>query len=280
MRHPASGRSAERVCIMNFHFAHVGDLHLGFPFKTCFPPEKAEYHKKQHFSAFERMIGGIIRAKVDFVVFAGDVFDRNFHCPESRIRFLDALERFRENGIRVWIAAGNHDPLTEWDDIADRIPDNVRLFGICAESEIIRINGIPAAEIAGASHADRKEIRNLALESVQKLHTDLYRIVLVHANVGTAQYAAPVTMEELKNSRVDYWALGHKHRREILLDDPLAVYCGSLYPLAKEENDRYGINLITVSEGRHSLELLPHQTEMSIELITRLIRSKKLYEKI
>lgn len=243
---------------MNFRFAHIGDLHLGFPFETCFPPEEAARHRERHFAAFEQMTEVISQAEVDFLLIAGDVFDRKFHCPESRNRFLKALARFQSNGIRVWISAGNHDPLAEWDDIADKFPDNVRLFSCCGESEIIRIGGIPAVEIAGASHADRKEIRNLAMEAARKLQNpELYRIVLVHANVGMAQYAAPVTLEELQKSPVDYWALGHKHYREVLLESPLAVYCGSLYRLAKEENNQYGVNLITVCSDQHTLELLP-----------------------
>lgn len=242
---------------MNFRFVHAGDLHLGSPFETCFPPDEAKRHRERHFAAFDRLIAGIVRAEADFVLFAGDVFDRNFHCPESRVRFLAALERFRTAGIRAWIVAGNHDPLPEWDDIANRLPDNVRLFGCRAEAEIVRIGGVPAAEIAGASHADRGEVRNLAVAAAGALRSDFYRIALVHANVGTARYAAPVTPEELRSCRADYWALGHMHRRRILLEEPLAVCCGNLYALAKPENDRYGINLITVRDGGHSLELLP-----------------------
>ena len=242
---------------MDFSFVHAGDLHLGFPFDSCFPPAEAARHRENLFDAFDRLTAGILRAQPDFVLFAGDVFDRNHHCMESRERFLAALKRFQSCNMRVWIAAGNHDPLSEWDDLADRLPDNVRLFGSQAGSEVIRIHGVPAAEIAGISHRDRKETRNLALETAAELHhPELYRIGLVHANVGTECYAGPVTLEELRRCPVDYWALGHMHRRAVLLEKPLTLYCGSLYRLAKEENDQYGIKLITVRDGIASLELL------------------------
>ena len=243
---------------MIFRFVHAADLHLGFPFETCFPRAEAEHHRSCHFAAFDQLTAGILRSGADFVLFAGDVFDRNYHCPESRERFLSALKRFQTGNIRVWIAAGNHDPLSEWKDLADRLPDNVRLFASHAESEVILIQGVPAAEIAGISHRDRRETRNLALEAASVLQSpELYRIGLVHANVGTQCYAGPVTLDELRISPVDYWALGHMHRRAVLLKKPLTLYCGSLYRLAKEENDQYGINLISVRDGVGSLELLP-----------------------
>ena len=242
-----------------FRFIHAGDLHLGYPFARRFPPDEAARLRAGLFDAFERMTAAALKTDAAFLLFAGDVFDRNDHCMESRERFLDAMERFRARGMRVWIAAGNHDPLAEWGDIAGRLPDNVRLFGTEASSEVIRIGGEPAAEIAGVSHRDRKELRNLALEAAAELRRpELARIVLVHANVGTQVYAAPVTPEELRSIPADYCALGHAHRRQIMSEEkPLALYCGNIYRLAKEENDAYGLNLVTVSDHKMSVELVP-----------------------
>lgn len=244
---------------MTFRFIHAGDLHLGYPFSRIKGISRSEANRmrREHFAAFDRLVKGILRADVDFLLIAGDTFDRNFHCEESRIRFLKAMERMESEGLRVLIVAGNHDPLSEW-EIAPLLPSNVRLFGDRAETEEISVNGIPVATVAGASHKDRMVVSNLAAEVAMALEgSPFFRVGLVHANVGTVAYAAPVTLEELENSRVGYWALGHMHRQKLLCKRPYALYCGSIYRLCREENDRYGINLVTVSDGVPSLELLP-----------------------
>ena len=243
---------------MTFRFVHIGDLHLGYPFERDFPPDEAARHRAGLFAAFDRLTAAILHAETDLILVAGDVFDRNFHCMESRERFLAAMERFRGRGLRVFIAAGNHDPLAEWGDIAGRLPDNVRLFGTEPESAVVAVRGEEVAEIAGASHADRKELRNLTREAADKLQReDLYRILLVHANVGHQAYAAPVTPEELAAIPADYCALGHAHRRQVLTEKPSSLYCGNIYPLGKPENDAFGLTVVTVTGRRAAVELVP-----------------------
>ena len=170
-----------------FRFVHSGDLHLGFPFEVLagYSPDEARRQKQLHFAALDHLISGTIRAGADFILFAGDIFDRNFHDPESRVRFINEMKRLQTHRIPVRIVAGNHDPWPEWSDIFTLLPENVRLFGTQAESEVISVHGQAVAEIAGASHADRKECRNLAMAAAGKLHhPELFRIVLIHANVG------------------------------------------------------------------------------------------------
>ena len=191
-----------------------------------------------------------IASGADLLLFAGDVFDRNFHCTESRRRFLEAMRKLETAGVRVLIVAGNHDPLPEW-EIAPLLPGNVRLFGAEPGVERFSVDGNPAAvSVAGVSHDSRRVVANLAARTARELAREPgFRIGLVHANVGTQQYAAPVTLDELKTSPVDYWALGHMHRHELLADRPMTAYCGSIHRLAQEENEWYAFNRITVTDG-------------------------------
>ncbi len=243
---------------MKFRFVHAGDFHLGYPFERLagITPADAEQLHRQHTAAFDRLIRGVCKIKADFLLIAGDVFDRNHHCMQSRRHFLKAMHLLQSEGIRVWIVAGNHDPLSEW-EIASELPSNVRLFGAVPEKEEIILDGTVAATIAGVSHADRNVTTNLAMEAARLLNNlSGFRIGLVHANVGTQPYAAPVTLEELTGSGVHYWALGHMHARSLLSGNPPVLYCGSIFRLAREENPHYGINLVTVKDNHPSLELL------------------------
>ena len=244
---------------MRFRFVHSGDLHLGFPFERLegIAPAEAGRLRAGLFAAFERLIDATILGGADFLLFAGDVFDRNFHCTESRRRFLEAMRRLEQADVRVLIAAGNHDPLPEW-EIAPLLPGNVRLFGTEPGVERIAVEGDPAAvSVAGVSHDSRRVVTNLAARTARLLADEPgFRIGLVHANVGTQQYAAPVTLEELTAAPVDYWALGHMHQRRLLASRPMTVYCGSIFRLEHEENDWYAVNRITVRNGTIHRELL------------------------
>lgn len=242
-----------------FRFIHSGDLHLGFPFdrQEGISPEEAARFRAGLFSAFDRLIDATISSQADCLLLAGDVFDRNFHCTESRARFLEAMRRLEHSGIRVLISAGNHDPLPEW-DIAPLLPGNVRLFGVEPEVEHFTRDGVPAAvSVCGISHGSRTVAENLVGKIANALATEPgLRIGLVHANVGVQPYAAPVTLEELTSSAIDYWALGHKHQRELLAERPMTVYCGSIFRLGHEENKWYAATRITMENGAILLEFL------------------------
>ena len=167
------------------------------------------------------------------------------------------MRRLEQAGIRVLIAAGNHDPLPEW-EIAPLLPGNVRLFGAEPGVERIAFEGDPAAvSVAGVSHDSRRVVMNLAARTARLLADEPgFRIGLVHANVGTQQYAAPVTLDELTAAPVDYWALGHMHQRRLLASRPMTVYCGSIFRLEHEENEWYAANRISVCDGTVHRELL------------------------
>jgi DNA repair exonuclease SbcCD nuclease subunit len=69
---------------------------------------------------------------------------------------------------------------------------------------------------------------------------------------------APCTLEELKRSGYDYWALGHVHRHEILLDDPPVVFPGNLQGRNIRESGPKGAMLVTVAENhRCQMEFRP-----------------------
>ena len=244
---------------MRFRFIHSGDLHLGYPYDRLPGISRAEADglRAGLFAAFDRLIEATISSRADFLLLAGDVFDRNFHCTESRRRFLEAMRRLERAGIRVLIAAGNHDPLPEW-EIAPLLPANVRLFGAEPEIEHFAFGGDPkAVSVAGVSHDSRMVAADLAGVAARKLAREPgFRIGLLHANVGAEPYAAPVTLETLKAAQVDYWALGHMHQRKQLFSRPMTVYCGSIFRLEHDENEWYAVNRITVTDGVILRELL------------------------
>ena len=60
-------------------------------------------------SAFERLIDTALAERVDFVLFAGDIYDCDWQDFHTGLFFRGQLVRLERAGIRVFIVQGNHD---------------------------------------------------------------------------------------------------------------------------------------------------------------------------
>ena len=57
---------------------------------------------------------------------------------------------------------------------------------------------------------------------------DRYAVGVLHTQVdGTDSSYAPCSLTDLKESGMDYWALGHVHKHGILCESPYVVYAGN-----------------------------------------------------
>jgi DNA repair exonuclease SbcCD nuclease subunit len=69
---------------------------------------------------------------------------------------------------------------------------------------------------------------------------------------------APCTLEGLREKGYDYWALGHVHRREVLLEDPPVVFAGNTQGRHARETGPKGCILVSVDDaGRCALDFKP-----------------------
>ena len=104
------------------------------------------------------------------------------------------------------------------------------------------------ALVGGVSHSSSKEQRNLARQ-FDPPGSDLFKIGLLHANVGNlapkAPYA-PCQLSDLISRNIDYWALGHIHERRVLHKDPYVVYAGNIQGLHINESGERGCYLVRV----------------------------------
>ena len=109
------------------------------------------------------------------------------------------------------------------------------------------------AVVHGISYPTRDVHDNL-VSHLGKINSGPFSIGLMHANVGNnlnhALYA-PCSLEDLQQSRIDYWALGHVHTRQILSDgSPTVVYPGNPQGRNLNETGARGVYLVEVDERR------------------------------
>ena len=87
---------------MKTKFLHVADCHLG----------KWQYNLRERFNdfgrAFHHIVDQAIAAEVDFVILAGDLFEKRAIDALTLNQAMRALDRLHKKGIPCLAIEGNH----------------------------------------------------------------------------------------------------------------------------------------------------------------------------
>lgn len=239
-----------------FTFIHTADLHLDAPFGgvDAADPRVREALLESTYAAFERVVSLAVERGVDFVVVAGDTYNSRDKSLRAQLRFRSACERLDAAGIPIHLVHGNHDPADGWSAHL-ALPDNVHYF---ATDRVERVEvldrggaGVLCA-LLGRSYATAATRANLAT-GFHRAASDETAIGVLHANVGgQADYEpyAPCTLDDLVAAGLDYWALGHIHKRLDLSATPKIRYSGSPQGLNPKEDGEHGCWLVTMERGQ------------------------------
>jgi DNA repair protein SbcD/Mre11 len=88
---------------MRASFIHVADTHLGYE----------QYGVRERFNDFSRTFWDItddaLRRRVDFMVIAGDLFNKRAIDAQTLIHAIEGLKKLKDNHIPVIAIEGNHD---------------------------------------------------------------------------------------------------------------------------------------------------------------------------
>ena len=244
-------------------FVHAADLHLDTPFEGigAVDPALATRLRDASLDAFDALIELTLARDAAFLVLAGDIYDGAERGMRAQLRFERGVRRLADAGIQTFVAHGNHDPVVTGWQLAASWPDEVHVFGPDeVQSVLVERDGVLLAVVQGVSYAERAETRNLARGFARTTH-DAPHIGVLHANVGSngahAPYA-PCTADDLRAAELDYWALGHVHQREVVLDgtggDPWALYPGNLQGRSHKPSERAakGASVVGVRDGKVS----------------------------
>jgi exonuclease SbcD len=248
----------------NFSFVHTADLHLDSPFATLNlnNPGLADILRSATFEAFDKVIQLCLEKRVDFLLVAGDVYDGGDRSLRAQVKFRDGLKRLDEAGIRSFVVHGNHDPLDGWSSALEW-PLGVHVFGDHLQTLEVKRNGSFLASIQGISYPKRDERRNLSL--LFSRTGPGFHIGLLHANVGSDtghEPYAPCSLEDLLKPEMDYWALGHVHRRRVLSQNlPFVLYSGNTQGRNMKETGEKGCYLVKVGEDK-DVEMEFHATDV------------------
>lgn len=236
-------------------FIHASDLHIDSPLKGLdrYDGAPVERLRTATRSAFERLIDKALSERVDFVLFAGDIYDCDWQDFHTGLFFRGQMVRLERAGIRVFIVQGNHDA----QGVISKqlvLPSNVTVFS-SRTAQTVRLDALSVA-IHGRSFPERAVDDDL-VPSYPVPVPGYFNIGLLHTSLtGRAGHDtyAPTDLPTLIAKGYDYWALGHVHAREVLNEQPRIVFSGNLQGRHAKETGPKGCELVTVEGGRIEAE--------------------------
>lgn len=233
-------------------FIHAADLHLDSPFLglTSLPAQLAARVRRSTFDAATKIFDRALAEHVDFVLLAGDLFDRAEQSVAAQAYLFDQFTRLQTAQIPVVISFGNHDYATDQHQVV-AYPDNVTVFGPQVTTTTLTLGSGETVAISGFSYPQRWVTADVAATYPAHAATD-WHIGMLHGAVttgGVNDHYAPFTLAELQPKHYDYWALGHIHQHQVLATQPPIVYAGNPQGRAVNETGARGAYLVT-SRGR------------------------------
>ena len=251
---------------MTLRFIHAADLHLDSPFrgiKAAAPENVAQALYSATFDSYRNIIDLCISEGVDALLVAGDIYDGADRSLRAQQAFIDGLRSLDIAGIRSFVCHGNHDPLDGWEARLS-YPDGCHRFGSDFEAVPLFPDEPERALVYGISYPTRDVYDNL-VSRLGPVDERAFTIGLLHANVGgNTDHAlyAPCSLDDLEQSGIAYWALGHVHTRQVLRERaPTVVYPGNPQGRHPNETGARGVYLVEVDDaGSISLDFRPVDT--------------------
>lgn len=189
---------------MGLTLLHSADWHLDSPFAQ-FPESQRQQLRRAQLSIPGKIAELCRRERCDLVLLAGDLFDGT-PSRETVDAVKAALARC---AVPVFISPGNHDfcaPGSPW--LEEQWPENVRVFtggleSVVLENRNCRVWG------AGFQSMDCPGL----LDNFRAEGKEPYAVAVLHGDPGqTNSPYNPVTAAQVRDSGLDYLALGHIHK--------------------------------------------------------------------
>jgi len=207
-------------------FSHIADTHLGLK------QYNSDEREQDVYDAFNQAIDISIQDHVDFVIFAGDIFENPRPNGNAILQMANALKRLKENKIDSFFILGEHDMANIQQSpvpFAYHNLDYAKYIG----------NGKPI-EYKGVTLVGLDKIRPAQMTEDEKRFSDLdksvesfsgHKIVVLHQGITEFNKVAGELQSTDLPKNFTYYAMGHLHDKDIKqfnhIKGPI-VYPGSI----------------------------------------------------
>ncbi len=275
---------------------HLSDIHLGSGFSHGrINPETGLNTRLEDFvNTLGRCIDRAISEPVDLVLFGGDAFPDATPPPFVQEAFASQFRRLVDAQIPTVLLVGNHDQHAQGQGGASlciyrtlgvpgfMVGDRLETHHIQTRNGPVQVITLPwltrstlltRPEAEGLSMGEVGQLLidrlRVALEGeIRRLDPDTPTVLLAHLMADTACYGAErflavgkgftVPLALLTRTCFDYVALGHVHRHQVLCEQPLVIYPGSIERVDfSEEKEEKGFVLVDLKKGNTRFEFCP-----------------------
>lgn len=234
-------------------FVHMADLHLDSPFVTLAEiPNATSARRLEQRKVIKEIIEYIKKEDIQYFFISGDLYEQEY-ARKSTIEYVNSLFCTIPE-TKIFIAPGNHDPYINNSFYKNfNWSNNVHIFTDKLEKvEIENIN------IYGYGFNDFYMQNNYPQIEVQ--NANKINILITHGSLDASENDLrkynPISSKNLKESRFDYVALGHIHKKSFNdYDGQKVVYPGSLISLGFDELGERGFIVGNINEENKELKL-------------------------
>lgn len=256
---------------------HTADIHIGA--KESYLDAVSAERRAETLLTFESTVQTARENGVRLFLIAGDAFDSNRIENALADGFFSCIKDAKD--IHFVFSAGNHDPLSaESPFLCRKAPENLHI--IPAHDSCVTLDDI-GVRVYGASFNSVYK-KGEARFSMIPPNDDFINIMCIHGELshGLNSNYNSVTEEFIRNSGMDYIALGHMHRRtEVMrLGSTYFAYCGCPEGHGFDETGEKGVYIGTVSKGECNLDFVPTARRMYICEKTDVSDAEDIAEKI
>lgn len=254
-------------------FAHIADVHLG----GWRQPEMQELNLK----AFQQVINECINEKVQFIIFAGDLFDTAVPSIDTLKEAMSEFRKLKDNGIRCYLVSGSHD----YSPTGKTFLDVIERAGFCKniscvqenedqicintlEEENLILVGVPGKK-SSAEVSYFKKLKILGELKSDKLKIFVFHSTLTEAKPEGLDFVDSIDLANLPDG-FDYYAAGHLH---LVFDENKGqasiVYPGPVFPNNVEELEKLesGSYYLLESEGSKIIK----KEKKDVKVIEKLV---------
>ena len=262
---------------------HFSDLHIGVEnYGRTDPKTGLSTRLGDFLDSLEQVVEFALNEGVDLVLLAGDAYKGRDPTQTHQREFAKRLNRLSQAGIPAFLLVGNHDlpaassratavdifPTLEVANI--HVGNSLKTYDVPTPSGPLQVLAVPWPKRSAI--LSREDSRGMSIEQVRQtleerltdgievaasqLDPTIPAILTGHVTVNGATVGTERSMmlgqdhvllvSALVRPQVEYVALGHIHKHQILRPDPpMVVYSGSLQRVDfSEEGDEKGFCVI------------------------------------
>lgn len=257
-------------------FMHIADVHLGYQ----------QYNLRERFDDFSRvflyLVEQALARQVDFLLLAGDLFEKRTVDPLAMRVAIEGLRMLRDAGIPVVAVEGNHEKAHyrdqySWVDFLDglgylhllnpRFEDGRAILEPYGDEGGAYVDLPGGIRVYGLKYygASTSKVFRLFADALAELdHSNVnFTIVVAHAGLEgqLPRYSGTLTYNDLAplHERINYLALGHIHKpytAEDWIYNPGSPETWNVEEVAWPERGYYLVEIEPGSNPGHRAELI------------------------